>query len=207
MQFGNAASENVAGRFKFRDVNGDGVINSKDLSVIGNPHPKFNYGLNVNLNYKNFGLTLFGQGVQGNQIFNYVKYWTDFPTFAGNRSTRMLCQSWRPGATDAILPQLRSSDQVSIQPSTYYLESGSYFRLKNVQLTYQLPQALLSRLKLGNTSVYVQGQNLLTATKYSGMDPEINLRNYSAGNDRQIGVDGGSYPVAKTVLVGLNLSF
>ncbi|GAB3896124.1 SusC/RagA family TonB-linked outer membrane protein [Spirosoma agri] len=207
VQFGNAASENVAGRFKFRDVNGDGVINSQDLSIIGSPHPKFTYGLNVSLNYKNFGLTVFGQGVQGNQIFNYVKYWTDFPTFGGNRSTRMLYQSWRPGSTDAVLPQLRSSDQVSIQPSTYYLESGSYFRMKNIQLTYQLPQALLSRLKLGATSVYVQGQNLFTVTKYSGMDPEINLRSYSAGNDRQIGVDGGSYPVAKTVLVGLNLSF
>lgn len=207
VQFGNAASENVAGRFKFKDVNGDGVINSKDVSIIGSPHPKFTYGLNLSLNYKNFGLTLFGQGVQGNQIFNYVKYWTDFPTFGGNRSTRMLYQSWRPGSTNAVLPQLRSSDQVSIQPSTYYLESGSYFRMKNIQLTYQLPQALLSRLKLGTTSVYIQGQNLFTVTNYSGMDPEINLRAYSAGNDRQIGVDGGSYPVAKTVLVGLNLSF
>lgn len=207
VQFGNKASENVAGRFKFRDVNGDGVINTKDLTIIGNPHPKFNYGLNVNVNYKNFGLTLFGQGVYGNQIFNYTKYWTDFPTFAGNRSTRMLYQSWRPGATDAILPQLRASDQISIQPSTYYLESGSYFRLKNVQLTYRLPVALLSKIGFGQSSIYVQGQNLLTATKYSGMDPEINLRNYSAGNDRQLGVDGGSYPVAKTVLIGLNLSF
>ena len=207
VQFNNAATENIAGRFKFRDVNGDGVVNSRDLSIIGNPHPAFTYGLNVNLNYKNFGLTLFGQGVQGNQIFNYVKYWTDFPTFLGNRSTRMLYQSWRPGSTDAMLPQLRSSDQISIQPSTYYLESGSYFRMKNVQLTYQLPQTLLSRLRMGATSVYVQGQNLLTVTNYSGMDPEINLRAYSAGNDRQIGVDGGSYPVAKTILVGLNLSF
>jgi TonB-linked SusC/RagA family outer membrane protein len=207
VQFGNAAAENVAGRFKFRDVNGDGVINSGDLSIIGNPHPNFSYGVNVSLNYKNFGLTLFGQGVEGNKIFNYTKYWTDFPTFGGNRSTRMLYQSWRPGSTDAILPQLRSSDQVSILPSTYYLESGSYFRMKNIQLTYQLPQALLSRLKLGSTSVYIQGQNLFTITKYSGMDPEVNLRAYSAGNDRQIGVDGGSYPVAKTILVGLNLSF
>ncbi|MBO0929780.1 SusC/RagA family TonB-linked outer membrane protein [Fibrella aquatilis] len=207
VQFGNAATENIAGRFKFRDVNGDGVINTKDLSIIGNPHPAFTYGLNLSLNYKNFGLTVFGQGVQGNQIFNYVKYWTDFPTFAGNRSTRMLYQSWRPGSTGAILPQLRSSDQVSIQPSTYYLESGSYFRMKNIQLTYKLPQGLLSSLRLSNASVYVQGQNLLTVTNYSGMDPEINLRSYTAGNDRQIGVDGGSYPVAKTLLVGLNLSF
>jgi TonB-linked SusC/RagA family outer membrane protein len=207
VQFGNAGTENRAGRFIFRDVNGDGKVDSGDLSIIGNPHPKFNYGINLNVNYRNFGLTIFGQGVQGNDIFNYVKYWTDFPTFAGNRSTRMLYDSWRPGKTDAILPQLKSSDQVSILPSTYYLESGSYFRFKNIQLTYTLPAKLLSKLGLGQASVYVQGQNLATFTKYSGMDPEINLRAYTAGNDRQLGVDGGSYPVAKTMLLGLNLSF
>lgn len=207
VQFGNAANENKAGRFKFRDVNGDGVINTGDLSIIGNPHPDFTYGLNLSINYKAFSFTFFGQGVQGNQIFNYTKYWTDFPTFAGNRSTRMLYQSWRPGKTDAILPQLVSSDQVSIQPSTYYLENGSYFRFKNIQLSYRIPATVLSKLGLSQASVYIQGQNLATFTKYSGMDPEVNLRSYSAGNDRQIGVDGGMYPVAKTMLVGLNLSF
>ncbi|MBE9465245.1 SusC/RagA family TonB-linked outer membrane protein [Dyadobacter subterraneus] len=201
------ANENRAGRFKFVDVNGDGVIDTKDLSIIGNPHPKFTYGLNVNVNYKNFGLALFGAGVQGNEIFNYVKYWTDFPTFFGNKSTRMLNESWRPGKTDAILPQLNSSDQVSILPSDYYLEKGSYFRFKNIQLTYSLPKSIASKLGLGPCRIYVQGQNLITITKYSGMDPEINLRNYGAGNDRQIGVDGGSYPASKQYIVGLNVSF
>ena len=205
-QFGSA-NENKAGRFKFQDTNGDGVVSSKDLSIIGNPHPDFSYGLNVNVNYKNFGLSIFGQGVQGNQIFNYVKYWTDFPTFAGNRSLRMYTQSWEPGKTDAVLPQLKSSDQVSIQPSTYYLEDGSYLRLKNVQLTYNMPKELISKIGLSNVRVYVQGQNLVTLTKYSGLDPEINLRNYAAGFDRQIGVDGGSYPAAKQYIFGLNISF
>lgn len=213
-------NQNKAGRFKFRDINNDGVINTKDLSIIGNPHPDFTYGININVNYKNFGLTLFGQGVHGNEIFNYVKYWTDFPTFAGNRSTRMLNDSWRPGKTDAILPQLTSSDQVSILPSTYYLESGSYFRFKNIQVTYTLPKGLVSKLGMSTVRVYVQGQNLWTITNYSGMDPEINLRNYTAGNDRvagsytfsngtdrQLGVDGGAYPAAKQYLVGLNLTF
>lgn len=202
-----AANQNKAGRFIFRDVNEDGVIDTKDLSIIGNPHPDFTYGLNLNVNYKNFGLTLFGQGVVGNEIFNYVKYWTDFPTFAGNRSTRMLYDSWRPGKTDAVLPQLTSSDQVSILPSSYYLESGTYFRMKNVQLSYNLPKSLVSKIGFGSARVYVQGQNLFTITQYSGMDPEINLRNYSSGNDRQIGVDGGAYPAAKQYLIGVNVSF
>jgi TonB-dependent starch-binding outer membrane protein SusC len=200
-------NQNRAGRFIFRDVNKDGFINTKDLSIIGNPHPDFTYGININVNYKNFGLVLFGQGVYGNQIFNYVKYWTDFPTFAGNRSTRMLYDSWRPGKTDAILPQLTSSDQVSILPSTYYLEIGSYFRMKNIQLTYSLPKAWMDRIGFNSVRVYVQSQNLFTITKYSGMDPEINLRTYTAGNDRQIGVDGGAYPTAKQYLVGMNLTF
>ncbi|QRR03336.1 SusC/RagA family TonB-linked outer membrane protein [Dyadobacter sandarakinus] len=201
------SNENRAGRFKFVDVNGDKVIDTKDLSIIGNPHPDFTYGINLNVNYKNFGLTLFGAGVQGNQIFNYVKYWTDFPTFFGNKSTRMLNESWRPGKTDAILPQLNSSDQVSILPSDYYLESGSFFRFKNIQLAYSLPKGIASKLGLGPCRIYVQGQNLITITKYSGMDPEINLRNYGAGNDRQIGVDGGAYPTSKQYIVGLNVSF
>jgi len=204
-QLGN--NQNKAGRFKFVDTNGDGFINTKDLTIIGNPHPKFSYGLNVNVNYKNFGLVLFGQGVNGNDIFNYVKYWTDFPTFAGNRSTRMLYDSWRPGKTDAVLPQLTSSDQVSILPSTYYIEKGTYFRMKNVQLIYNIPKTLLSRMGITTARVYVQSQNLFTITKYQGMDPEINLRNYTAGNDRQIGVDGGAYPTAKQYVIGLNLGF
>ncbi|MBO9617267.1 MAG: TonB-dependent receptor [Dyadobacter sp.] len=201
------SNENRAGRFRFVDVNNDGVIDTKDLSIIGNPHPDFTYGVNLNVNYKGFGLTIFGAGVQGNEIFNYTKYWTDFPTFFGNKSTRMLNESWRPGKTDAILPQLNSSDQVSILPSDYYLEKGSYFRFKNIQLTYSLPKTLLSKIGLGPCRIYVQGQNLITWTKYSGMDPEVNLRNYGAGNDRQIGVDGGSYPASKQYIMGLNISF
>jgi len=205
-QFGGGAN-NKAGQFRFRDVNGDNKIDANDRTIIGSPHPDFTYGINAQVNYKQFGLTLFAQGVQGNEIFNYVRYWTDFPTFAGNRSRRMLEDSWRPGKTDAKLPQLRSNDVISSNPSTYYLEDGSYLRIKNIQLSYNLPESLLKRWGIERVRVYVQGQNLFTFTSYTGLDPEINLRNYDPNNDRHMGVDEGAYPVAKVYLVGANLSF
>jgi TonB-linked SusC/RagA family outer membrane protein len=209
VQFGGGIN-NKAGNFKFRDVNADGKISAADREIIGTPHPDFTYGINVSLGYKAFRLDMFGQGVQGNQLFNYVRYWTDFPTFAGNRSLRMVNESWEPGKVDPKLPILRSNDNISSSPSTYYLEDGSYFRLKNIQLNYSIPKTLIKRIGLGSATVYLQGQNLLTATKYTGIDPEINLRNSTAGTtgqDRHIGVDEGAYPTYKATVIGLNLSF
>ncbi|WP_153797300.1 SusC/RagA family TonB-linked outer membrane protein [Foetidibacter luteolus] len=205
-QFGGGAN-NKAGQFKFRDSNGDGIINASDRVVIGNPHADFSYGFNFNGTYKNFSLTLFVQGQYGNELFNYVRYWTDFPTFGGIRSKRMLNDSWRPGKTDAKLPQLRSNDVISSSPSTYYLEDGSYTRIKNIQIGYNLPEKWLRRVGCNKALIYVQGQNLFTFTKYTGLDPEINSRNFNAGSDRQLGVDEGAYPVAKSFLVGVSLGF
>jgi TonB-dependent starch-binding outer membrane protein SusC len=205
-QFGGGAN-NKAGQFIFRDLDSNNVINADDRTIIGSPHPDFSYGVNVQLGYKNFGLTLFAQGVQGNKIFNYVRYWTDFPTFAGNRSRRMLEDSWRPGKTNALLPQLRSNDVISSNPSTYYLENGSYLRMKNVQLSYKLPASLIKRVGIEQLQVYLQAQNLFTITKYTGLDPEINLRAYSPNNDRHMGVDEGAYPTSKVYLIGANLTF
>jgi TonB-dependent starch-binding outer membrane protein SusC len=208
-QFGGGIN-NKAGNFKFRDVNGDGRISAADREVIGSPHPDFMYGLNATVSYKAFRLDVFAQGVQGNKIFNYTRYWTDFPTFAGNRSLRMVNQSWEPGKTDAMLPILRSNDNISSSPSTYYLEDGSYLRLKNIQLNYTIPQTLLKKVGLGTATVYIQGQNLLTMTKYTGIDPEINLRSSTAGTtgqDRQIGVDEGAYPTYKATIIGINIGF
>lgn len=205
-QFGGGAM-NKAGAFKYADINGDRIINAADRTIIGSPHPDFAYGINVSLGYKNFQLDVFGQGVQGNQLFNYTRYWTDFPTFGGNRTQRMYEQSWRPGKTDALLPIPRSNDVISSNPSTYYLEDGSYFRLKNVQLSYRLPANLLSKVGIAGATIYVQGTNWLTITKYEGLDPEVNLRNYASGSDRQIGVDEGVYPAFKSTNFGLNISF
>ena len=206
----NGQPQKGVGKFRFRDVNGDGKIDANDQTYLGSPHPNFTYGLNIDLSYKNFGLTLFGRGVQGNQIFNYTRYWTDFNTFQGNRSTRVLYDSWTPTRTNAKLPILDENDAFSSVPSSYYIESGSFFRLQNVQLTYTLPSALMARLGLGSARVYVQSTNLVTITKYSGLDPEVNIRNTNtggSGQDAQIGVDEGRYPAPRNFIFGLNLAF
>jgi TonB-linked SusC/RagA family outer membrane protein len=206
VQFGGGAM-NKAGAFKFRDIDGNGVINAADRTIIGSPHPDFTYGINASVGYKNFRLDIFGQGVYGNQLFNYVRYWTDFPTFGGNRSRRMYEQSWRPGKTDAKLPIPRSDDVISSNPSSYYLEDGSYFRMKNVQLTYSLPASVTQKAGMTSARVYLQLQNVFTFTRYEGLDPEVNLRNYASGSDRQIGVDEGVYPAFRSTNIGINLTF
>ena len=197
-----------AGVFKFRDVNGDGVITAADKTIIGNPHPDFTYGLNLALGYKNWDLTVFAQGVQGNELFNYLKYWTDFNTFQGNRSTDMLYNSWKKQGDNALLPRLNSQDGTSQQISSYFVEDGSYMRIKNIQLTYTVPSSFVSKLKLSSLQLYVQGQNLFTFTKYKGLDPDINLR--TSGNDNQdihMGIDEGAFPVAKSYNIGLKVGF
>ena len=204
--FGNTYTR--AGVFKFRDVNGDGVVTAADKTIIGNPHPDFSYGLNVSVGYKNWDLTMFGQGIQGNEIFNYTRYWIDFNTFQGNRSKEMLYNSWKKQGDVAMLPRLNSQDATSQQISSYMVEDGSYFRIKNIQLTYTVPNTIIKKLKLSALQVYVQGQNLFTFTNYRGLDPDINLR--TSGNDNQdihMGIDEGAFPVAKSYNIGLKVGF
>jgi TonB-linked SusC/RagA family outer membrane protein len=194
------------GTFNFRDMNGDGVITAADRTILGNPHPDFTYGLNINAGYKNWDLTFFAQGSQGNEIFNYVRYWTDFNTFQGNRSKDILYNSWKKPGDDAKLPRLNSGDATSQQISSYFIEDGSYLRIKNIQLTYTIPASWLRKTGLGSAQIYIQGQNLFTITKYTGLDPDINLR--SSGNNNQdihMGIDEGAYPVAKAFLLGVRI--
>ncbi|PHN05283.1 SusC/RagA family TonB-linked outer membrane protein [Flavilitoribacter nigricans] len=204
---------NAPGKFRIEDVNGDGQINDEDRTVIGNPHPDYTYGLNLNIGYKNFELTLFGNGSQGNDVFNYVRFFADFNSFQGNRSRRALYEAWQPSNPsaprsqwvaanpNATTPIMDANDQISSRVSTYLLEDGSYFRLKNVQLTYNLPATLAQRWGLGGGQIYVQGQNMLTITNYSGLNPEI-----QTGADTTLGFDGGYMPVSRTIIFGLNVS-
>ncbi|MCP9234838.1 TonB-dependent receptor [Lewinella sp. JB7] len=207
-------SYNAPGKFRFVDVNEDGVISDADRTIIGNPHPDFTYGVNLTLGYGNFELNIFGNGSQGNDIFNYTRFFADFNTFQGNRSKRALYDAWQPtnptapreqwvaanpGATSPIMD---ANDQISSQVSDYLIEDGSFFRIRNIQLTYSLPTDLGSRLGLSNAQVYIQGQNMITITKYNGLNPEI-----QSNTDTTLGFDGGYMPVSRTLLFGLNVSF
>jgi len=195
----------AVGRFRWKDINGDKKIDNNDKGIIGDPNPDLIFGFNVNLAYKSFDFSMFFQGTMGNDAFNYTKYFTDFYGFSGNRSNRMLYQSWTPTRTDAILPMLDVTDNYSFQPSSYYVEDASYLRAKVIQLGYRLPSRLLSKHKIDNVRIYLQGQNLFTITDYQGLDPAMGTRNNAT--EQWSGIDYGNYPNARVILFGLNMSF
>ena len=193
------------GKLKYVDVNGDGKITPDDRTYIGSPHPDFTYGLNLSISYKNIDLSMFFSGTQGNDVINYVRRWTDFNNFQGNRSKARLHESWTPerqkNGSKISLPIALANDEIMQRPSSFFLEDGSYLRLKNIQIGYSLPKGLISRWKIASLRVYTQATNLFTITGYSGLDPEIR-----GENDRDLGVDAGIYPTARQYIVGLTMS-
>ncbi|SOD98403.1 SusC/RagA family TonB-linked outer membrane protein [Spirosoma fluviale] len=201
-----ATARQSVGRWRYKDIDGNGIINANDRAFIGSPHPKFQMGYNLDASYRNFDLNLFFFWNYGNQIYNNTKWWTDMNgAFAGNRSRKMLYDSWTPENTNASLPKLDVNDNItSSVPNSYYVESGSYFRAKTAQLGYTLPESLIKSLHISRCRVYVQAQNLFTITKYTGPDPD--LLDVGRG-DIGLGVDHGRVPNPLQVLGGLNLTF
>ena len=191
------------GRFTYADADGDGTVDFEaDRKYIGSPHPDFTYGINLNFGYKGFDLSAFLNGSQGNEIYNYDKIYTDFPTFVNsNRSVRVL-DSWTPSNTDAILPALSLGGTGETRPSTYFVEDGSFLRLKNLQLGYSLPDTIIDKIGATSLRIYIQGTNLLTFTDYTGFDPEINA---IGNNQLNLGIDNNVYPQAKIFTFGINL--
>lgn len=193
-----------AGFFRFDDTNGDGSITPDDRTFIGNPNPKFTYGVNLAFTYKNFDLTAFLYGSQGNDIFNWNTWWVDFwPSFQGQKSKNALYNSWTPQRTNATTPKASNKSNFSTnnEINDYYIEDGSFLRLKNLQIGYTIPESVTSKINIGSIRVYLQGVNLFTITKYSGLDPEL------GGWDTTFGMDAGNYPLVKQYLVGLNVNF
>ncbi|MCX6300642.1 MAG: TonB-dependent receptor [Bacteroidia bacterium] len=189
------------GFFRYEDVNGDGAITTADRTFIGDPNPAFTYGLNLTFNYKGLDLNTYMYGSQGNDIFNWNKWWIDFwPSFQGQKGKRLLYDSWTPDRTNTDVPMATNSSNFSTntQVCSYYMEKGSYLRMKNLQLGYTLPASLLNKINVKSLRVYVQTVNLFTISKYSGLDPEL------GGDDRAFGSDTGRYPNVKQVIFGLN---
>ncbi|GAA4432907.1 TonB-dependent receptor [Pontibacter saemangeumensis] len=192
------------GRFRYADTNGDGFITPDDRTILGSPNPDFTYGLNIAANYKGFDFSMFLYGSKGNEIWNQVKWWTDFyPNFLGAKSNTAVYDAWTPENKNATAPIQENvgSFSTSNVPNSYYVEDGSYLRAKNAQLGYTLPTELISKYGMGSLRVYVQAANLFTITDYSGIDPEI------SGGTTAFGIDEGNYPNMRQYLVGLNVSF
>jgi TonB-linked SusC/RagA family outer membrane protein len=182
--------------------------NPSDRSFIGSAQPKFVYGMTNSVTYKNFDLTVFLQGSQGNKIFNGVRVETEGMKDSRNQSMAVL-NRWKKAGDVTDIPgvSLASNDNTAI--STRFLEDGSYLRFKTITLAYRIDEKLLSRIGIANASVYVSGQNLITITNYTGFDPEVSsfggTNNSSDSRNVSLGVDYGAYPQAKVFLFGINI--
>lgn len=195
------------GVFKYKDVNNDGVVNQDDRTIIGNPHPQFTYGLNLYAQYKGLvDLTVFFQGSQGNDIANFAKRTILFNRNDGNYLKARLYESWTPeryaNGDKITVPISTNNDAILQRPSTFFVEDGSYFRLKDVQLGFNVPGKALTRVGATSVRVFLQATNLFTITKYSGLDPEI-----SSNNDTNLGVDQTVYPTPRMFTFGINMNF
>jgi hypothetical protein len=197
------------GRFKYRDVDGNGTIDVNDRTFFGNPNPDFTSGLNLSVSYKGFDLSTFLYLSVGNDLLNYVKYWTDFPqVFDAAVSKAAYYDSWTPERTNAKVPMLERASNFSTtqQFNSYYLESGSFLKMKSLIIGYSLPKATISKWGMSNLRVYFQAANLFMITDYTGIDPE--LQGADINNSTNFGIDLGNYPANQLNLnLGLNVTF
>ncbi len=190
------------GYIKYKDINGDGQVDANDQTVIGNPQPVYIGGFSNNFTYKNFDLNVFFQWSYGNDILNANRI--VFEGAEGRIALNMfksMENRWTPQNQSNLLPKAGGYG-----PNVYSnrnIEDGSYLRLKTVALGYSLPAQVLKRIKIKNIRLYTSAQNLITWTKYSGIDPEVSVRNSALTP----GFDWSAYPKARTITVGLNVTF
>jgi TonB-linked SusC/RagA family outer membrane protein len=194
---------------KYADISGpngspDGIIDANDRTIIGNPMPKFIYSLGINASYKHFDLYMFFNASVGNDLFDLTRYFTDFNGFDGAVTKRML-DAWSPSNTGSMIPSpYRDRNAIELQSSSYYVQNGSFLKMKNLQIGYNFPTKGKFNNAISNLRLYVSGTNLFTVTKYTGMDPEVSQMSstYSAP-----GVDIGVVPMSRQFLFGLNVTF
>jgi hypothetical protein len=199
------------GDVKFKDQNGDGVINDSDRVYLGSAIPKYTYGLTANVSYSNFDLSIFFQGDVGNKLYLQVN--KDIEGFYRpfNLTQRVYDERWHGEGTSNTMPRVSWLGSTNnIIPSSRFVEDGSYLRLKNIQIGYTFPNKLFGKSGIRGLRIYITGQNLLTFTKYTGLDPEMhisdNVNREQNVSDVAAGIDWGTYPSAKSYVLGLNVS-
>lgn len=192
------------GRIRFMDLDKDGAITARDKTYIGDPNPDLIYGINSNMSYRNFSLNIFIQGSQGNDIFNTssVGNTVDYG-FGLNMPREVYLNHWTPSNPDAKYPAI--SYNAGVKVSDRFIEDGSYLRLKNVELGYDVPAKPGNIKCLQRLRIYVSAQNLLTVTKYSWWDPEVNSN--GGENSTAQGYDNYSYPTARSFTFGIRAGF
>ena len=193
------------GRFQFADLDGDGEITIDDRTILGSPVPDFTGGLNIDLDFGNIGLDIYAYTSIGNEIFNASKVFTDFyPLFPGAAISDRVVDSWTPDNLGATIPIFESNSNFSTntQANSFYVEDGSYFRLQNITLSYNLLESQLSSRNIENVKLYAGLNNVFTITNYSGKDPGV-----GGAADTNFGVDLGNFPVTRGWTFGLDVTF
>ncbi len=192
------------GRLIYRDLDGNGVIDDNDRCIIGDPNPDLSMGLNLTFRYKDFSLDMFFAGDFGFDIQNHMKRQLlsmNYGNLSTNRGVEIL-NAWTPTNTDTDIPALSlTDDNNESRFSSYYVENGSYMKMKYLKLSYALPKNLIKKIGASNLEVYGQVENVFTLTSYTGLDPEILPGEYGAR------IDNGAYPRPRTFTVGVNFQF
>jgi TonB-dependent starch-binding outer membrane protein SusC len=197
-------TDTAPGDFKYRDLDNDGTITSSDRTIIGNPVPDFSYGINGTLQYGAVDLSFQVFGMKGNDILNLSRSILESSGRAWNKSSAVV-NAWNGTGTSNTVPRPIVTDpNQNVRVGSHLVEDGSYLRLRNIQIGYNVPGPLLSKIRISRARVYVAAQNLLTFTSYSGNDPEVGFdNNNSAAN----GIDLDLYPQARTYSLGVNIGF
>ncbi|MBP6828401.1 MAG: SusC/RagA family TonB-linked outer membrane protein, partial [Saprospiraceae bacterium] len=200
------------GDVKFADLDGDNKIDDKDRKHIGNPFPDFTYGIQGGFNWKNFDFSMLIQGVQGNDVYFLYGNFAYETQLRGFNSYAEILHRWTPGNTGTDVPKVSVDDRNgNRRPSTRFLKDGSYLRIRNITLGYNLKD-LLKWNAVSGLRLYVTAQNALTITKYPGLDPEIqananDTRGLGLSSDLAVGIDWGTVPAPRTFIAGLKLEF
>jgi TonB-dependent starch-binding outer membrane protein SusC len=201
-----------AGDVKFADLNGDNKIDDKDREHAGNPFPNFTYGANISLTWKNFDLSLMAQGIQGNDVYFLNGNFAYETQTRGFNSYAKILERWTPTNTNTTIPKVSLDDRNgNRRASTRWIEDGSYFRIRNITLGYNLKNVIKWK-GIDALRIYVTAQNALTWTKYPGLDPEIqantnDTRGLGISSDLAVGIDWGTVSAPRTFIMGVKLDF